>query len=337
MASKSKTFSAEKTAALRSMFQMFDKDSSGFITLDELKQIMSKIGRDPEKAQAMMDSVDSIGGRNDGKISFEEFEEIMESTAGEDGESAGTGPDPKVLEFLQILEEYRLKCEDDGNYLEAGRAFDQYETLRKQEEKRQHKSLKAKQISERMDVQSAHSMQYEEFNKAWDKYMDEYDQMAQMYIQQLKEKHDVHLLEFQNKLHKEITEKPPKFSKELLEWRRRQQMLARQKNYAEAQKIKRIADVMEDKERSSQDDRSRELLTRKETKFRSQQQSEMQALLKRIDGRRKEHLKQRALDSKRLLQRNRNIQSVLESKQAVENTKQGALIKSTLNNKSRNK
>ena len=28
--------------------------------------------------------------------------------------------DEKVLEFLKILEEYRVKCEDEGNYLEAG-------------------------------------------------------------------------------------------------------------------------------------------------------------------------------------------------------------------------
>jgi len=42
-------------------------------------------------------------------------------------------------------------------------------------------------------------------------------------------------------------------------------------------------------------------------------------LLKRIDSRRKEHIKQRNLDSKRLLQRNRNVQAVLlESKQSVE-------------------
>ena len=38
--------------------------------------------------------------------------------------------------------------------------------------------------------------------------------------------------------------KPPKFSRELLDWRRRQHLLAKQKNYAEAQKIKRIADLM---------------------------------------------------------------------------------------------
>ena len=44
-------------------------------------------------------------------------------------------------------------------------------------------------------------------------------------------------------------------------------------------------------------------------------------MLKRIDARRKEHIKQRNLDSKRLLQRNRNVQAVLESKQNVEGLK----------------
>jgi len=60
--------------------------------------------------------------------------------------------------------------------------------------------------------------------------------------------------------------------------------------------------------------------SRKDGQFRNQQQAELQALLKRIDARRKEHLKQRTLDSKRLLQRNRNVQAVLESKQAAESS-----------------
>jgi hypothetical protein len=36
-----------------------------------------------------------------------------------------------------------------------------------------------------------------------------------------------------------------------------------------------------------------------QAKFRQHQQAELQALLKRIDGRRKEHVKQRNLDCKR--------------------------------------
>lgn len=87
---------------------------------------------------------------------------------------------------------------------------------------------------------------------------------------------DVFPLEFQERLHKEVIDKPPKFSKELLEWRRRQHMLARQKNYAEAQKIKRIADVMEERERKSLDEMNRQQFARRETKFRAEQQAELQ-------------------------------------------------------------
>lgn len=56
---------------------------------------------------------------------------------------------------------------------------------------------------------------------------------------------------------------------------------------------------MERRERAKLDDSRLQAFQQKEAKFRAQQQSELSALLKRIDGRRKEHLKQRALDSKR--------------------------------------
>ena len=68
--------------------------------------------------------------------------------------------------------EYRLKCEEESNYLEAGRAHKQLGILRKQEEKRQQKAVRARQISERQDVQLAHNMQFSDFNGAWDSYME---------------------------------------------------------------------------------------------------------------------------------------------------------------------
>jgi hypothetical protein len=50
---------------------------------------------------------------------------------------------------------------------------------------------------------------------------------AQMYIQQMTERHAQKLREFQEELHAELTKKPPKYSKELLDWRRREQLLAK--------------------------------------------------------------------------------------------------------------
>jgi hypothetical protein len=78
---------------------------------------------------------------------------------------------------------------------------------------------------------------------------------------------------------------------------------------------------LEEKEKLGVEEDTATLFARKESKFRQQQQAELQALLKRIDARRKEHIKQRNLDSKRLMQRNRNVQAVLESKQAVESNR----------------
>lgn len=329
-------YTADEKKALRGLFDIYDRDHSGYISDFELSNVLEKVGRDPSTAEQLIKYVEESGvERQDGKISFDEFLYLLtkgrESGSNNQTDSSGNvKPDQKVLEFLRILDEYRVKCEEEGNYMEAERATKQLGTLRKQEERRQCKSLRAKQISERQDVQIAHNMQYAEFNAAWDKYMEEYDQMAQMYIQQMTEKHAKDLSAYQEKIAQEITNRPPKWSKELLNWRRRQHLLAKQKNYAEAQKLKRLADKLEQKERKKLEIQVKQQIAKREAKFRAEQQKELAALLKRIDGRRKEHIKQRNEDSKRLLQRNRNVQQVLESKQAVQMQRQTNAIRSSL-------
>lgn len=79
--------------------------------------------------------------------------------------------------------------------------------------------------------------------------MEEYDNMAQKYILQMTERHAASLLEFQIKLREELSTKPPKWSKELLENRRMQHINARNKAYAQAQKLKQRADEEEERER----------------------------------------------------------------------------------------
>lgn len=73
----------------------------------------------------------------------------------------------------------------------------------------------------------AHNLQYAEFNRSWDRYMEEFDRMAQGYIHQMTERHRAALREFQQQLHEQLAGKSIKFSKELLEWRRRQLLLAK--------------------------------------------------------------------------------------------------------------
>jgi hypothetical protein len=162
--------------------------------------------------------------------------------------------DPKVEEFLKVLEEYRTKCEGEGNYEEAARATDQLANLRKGEEGRRIKALKARHVGERQQVSSVHNKQYSDFNAAWDRFFAEYDAMATMYVNHMQERHGGRLREFQEQLHQELLKRPVKHGRELLEWRSREAMLVKQRKYGEAARIKAVADELERKERSRMDE-----------------------------------------------------------------------------------
>jgi hypothetical protein len=175
----SNRYTNEELKVLRSLFDNSDSDGAGKIHINQLPVLLSKLGKSEDELITITERAAKAVDELEGMIDFERFIIILEDSE-ESVEMPFEGPDPKVLEFLRILEEYRVKCEEEGNYLEAGRAHKQLSVLRKQEEKRQQKAVKARQISERQDVQLAHNMQFSDFNASWDKYMEEYDNMAQM-------------------------------------------------------------------------------------------------------------------------------------------------------------
>ena len=73
---------------------------------------------------------------------------------------------------LQSTTEYRVKCEEGGNYVEAGRAQKQLGVIRLQEVKRQQKTVQSRHNLERQHVLSAHEKQFRDFDLAWNKYME---------------------------------------------------------------------------------------------------------------------------------------------------------------------
>jgi hypothetical protein len=141
--------------------------------------------------------------------------------------SLDEGSDPKVEEFLKVLEEYRSKCETEGNYEEAARATDQLATLRKQEEARRIRAIKSRHAQEKAAVAAAHDSQVSDFNAAWDRYLAEFDAMSALYVKQLQERQQGKLREYQEQLHQDLTKRPVKHGRELLEWRAREQLLAK--------------------------------------------------------------------------------------------------------------
>ena len=92
-----------------------------------------------------------------------------------------------------------------------------------------------------------------------------------------------------------------KFSKMLLEMRKKEQTLVKLRKYEEADGVKQKADQMETKERQKLEQDMQDQMGKRETKIRNLQQLALAALLKRIQRDRDEQIKQRQLDSQRYL------------------------------------
>lgn len=163
--------------------------------------------------------------------------------------------DSAVNDFLLILEEHRKNCERQGKYVEAEIAKNRLEELKVHEENRRKEAMRSRQIAERLGVEEAHMLEFQQFNQVWDRKMEEYERNVEELVVNMRvcvvhiacramacvvmpmvciivltlaqEKHKAELLEFQQRqLEKQ---QKPKYSKDLLNLRRIEEHLARQK------------------------------------------------------------------------------------------------------------
>lgn len=94
--------------------------------------------------------------------------------------------DTAVADFISILEEHRKNCERTGKYVEAEIAKNRLDELRMHEENRRKEAMRSRQIAERLGVEEAHMLEFQQFNHVWDEKMHAYDENAAQLIQQLK-------------------------------------------------------------------------------------------------------------------------------------------------------
>ena len=222
-----------------------------------------------------------------------------------------------VAEFVQILDEHRKTCEREGKYIEADIAKKRLEELRQHEDNRKQEGLRSRQIAQRLGVEEAHMLEFQQFNSMWDNKMKEYEQRAGELLEAMRQRHVLDLREF----HKKKEEGPgmrPKHSKDLLDLRKIQVTLAKQGDYTEAQKVKVQGDGLEatEVERARQEREQQALGT--EGKLLHRQEQELKALRKRITTGAEEQRQARQQDLERLLQRYHNVKSELESQQNTE-------------------
>jgi hypothetical protein len=84
-------YSDEELDNFKSIFDMFDKDKSGYIDVADLQTIMRSLGRDPHEAIELLSKLEL---NQDGKLNYEEFLRLMKTlenmmVAGKDGSKEG--------------------------------------------------------------------------------------------------------------------------------------------------------------------------------------------------------------------------------------------------------
>jgi hypothetical protein len=234
--------------------------------------------------------------------------------------------DTAVQDFLEILEEHRKNCERQGKYVEAEIAKNRLEELKLHEENRRREAMRSRQIAERLGVEEAHMLEFQQFNMIWDRKMGEYESHAEELVAAMRERHAAELRDYQRQLMgKQLR---PKYSKDLLNLRRIQDTLAKQKDYSEAHNMKLKADALEAWELEKWHSQRQQDLLQKETKFKQIKQQELIALQKRVQSGREEQKKQRHHDLERLLQRYQNVKAELEAQQNLERVRMEKLVQS---------
>lgn len=232
-----------------------------------------------------------------------------------------------IADFLQILEEHRKNCEQQGKYVEAEVAKTRLDELKSHEANRRRESMKAQQIQERLGMEEAHMLEYQEFNSMWEKRCQDYEEQCESQLRTMRERHLEELKEFQQRLLEK--QQKPKYSQVLLTYRKTEEHLARAKNYSQAYKLKEKADRLQAKETEQWNKMKQKELFQKESQFKSSKRQELSALQKRINTSKEELLQRRALELQRLMRKYQNAKNELESNfkhQQIQAEKLGAAL-----------
>jgi len=229
----------------------------------------------------------------------------------------GNADEHAIADFLEVLERHRADCENRGKYEEAELAKMRLNQLRQHEEHRRREELRSQQLAERLGVEEAHMKELQEFNEIWDRKVAEFENHAANLQSTLASRHKQEHAQYLEKLRREVEPRTPRWSRDLLNLRKIQETLAKQKKYAEAGKTKTQADHLEAKEHAMWKSKREGKITALEEQFLHKQRLEMGGLLKRIQSGRDEQKQARKSELERLLQRYHNVKTQLESQQKI--------------------
>jgi hypothetical protein len=227
------------------------------------------------------------------------------------------GVSPATRDSLRELETQRDSLEDQGRYLEAEAVHQRLVELKINEETRRRDTARAENMMRLLGVDEKHLTDVQEFNGKWDDKIREFERESDTLMRQLKEKHETTLqalrVEIEKFLLRESLERTFPPSKTLIELRRAEKALARQREYKQANSVKVTADELEEQEHIERQTRGREHVLLKEERLKEKHRQELTVLNQKIASTRSVLQEQRKQEFALLLQRYQNMKADIES------------------------
>mmetsp|Transcript_93013 Transcript_93013/g.164453 ORF Transcript_93013/g.164453 Transcript_93013/m.164453 type:complete len:502 (-) Transcript_93013:62-1567(-) len=249
---------------------------------------------------------------------------LQSSGGGTEAAKRGSGTPVDLSEVHELelpsmiddLAKQQAEFEAQGNFKEAEEIRRTLENFQEAEAERRREEMRSQMIAERLGVEEAHMQELREFHESWDTKDAEFEKHVSHLQQSLQQRHEQAHRQYTDKIQREV-DPTPKWGKELLNLRKIQETLGKQKNYVEAGKIKDDADKIERKEKAVWESKREVKLATLTEQFVHKQQMEMGGLIERIDTNRKEHKQARKKELERILQRYDNVKKQMERQQKI--------------------
>eukprot|EP01017_Pseudomicrothorax_dubius_P016473 TRINITY_DN186_c0_g1_i3.p1 TRINITY_DN186_c0_g1~~TRINITY_DN186_c0_g1_i3.p1 ORF type:complete len:245 (-),score=94.23 TRINITY_DN186_c0_g1_i3:362-1096(-) len=203
-----------------------------------------------------------------------------------------------IQEIITNLVDQMREFERNGKYIEAQSALIKIEEFKKEANRKYKEQLRSRHATERKEVEESHLAEFNQFNEFWDKKMEDFQSEAAKAENELLQRHHEETARFTDELIKSLPERP-KDTSEILNMRKIEESLARQRDYIEAHKVQQKCNmiVLEELEKWN--------VTR-DTKIRNQinqltikQQQELNAFRQRVAASQDETAKTRTNELER--------------------------------------
>eukprot|EP01028_Stygiella_incarcerata_P000797 TRINITY_DN1123_c0_g1_i1.p1 TRINITY_DN1123_c0_g1~~TRINITY_DN1123_c0_g1_i1.p1 ORF type:complete len:401 (-),score=149.79 TRINITY_DN1123_c0_g1_i1:417-1619(-) len=196
--------------------------------------------------------------------------------------------------------------EADGRYIDAQEMMTRLKEIRIQMGRERHKQVMLSYEFDKMCLEEQKKESLDNLRREWDAKLEDYTAQARQILEATKERHKVEYDHHSSLWTEKLLNKTTRYSGRLLSMKKSLEILVREKDYVQAQSLKKKINIMKKEEEERYEEDMRQRYEKKMVALVAKQRNELKALKQRLDVGRDDLVRQRKAEIDRLVQFHRN-------------------------------